>query len=102
MARFLPHVVKTTLIARVSNGLMFDEFLEYFSFLYMFVIYDIKMMSFFSAINLKSMYLSLAADSLQVFVVGLYFQGLEPGLLQALNTHVSTLVANSVGPFKKE
>lgn len=59
-------------------------------------------MSFFSAINLKSMYLSLAADSLQVFVVGLYFQGLEPGLLQTLNTHVSTLVANSVGPFKKE
>jgi len=28
-ARFLPHVVKTTLIAKVSKGLMFDEFLEY-------------------------------------------------------------------------
>ena len=72
-ARFLPHVVKTTLIAKVSNGLMFDEFLEYFSFLFIFVIYDVQMMSFFSAINLKSMYLSLAAESLQVFVVGLYF-----------------------------
>lgn len=80
---------------------MFDEFLEYFSFLYMFVIYDIKMMSFYFCNKPEIMYLSLAADSLQVFVVGLYFQGLEPGLLQTLNTHVSTLVGNSVGPLKK-